>query len=452
MVTLFSPVGTADPLTQLGDGPMLHIVRYYKPDRVVLFLSPEMTAYESQDHRYTDAIRLLCKLTGQAAPSVEMVKSSRSDVQHFDAFIGVFEDQLKRIRKQDKHVDILANVSSGTPAMEQALVALGAFGEYNMRLLQVPTPRGGRNGRDDRENPVEFDLETLWELNPDNYENAGVNRVEEVSLPNFKDRIIRQNVKALLDGYDYDAALILARQSPQIPDQVLSQVKAASDRLNLAMPSSGRQPTAYQKLSEYLSVQEVRMKQGRWADFVRAMTPAYTHTAILQLQKHGLPPSKYLLSKSNDDDGYTDRLSFAAIEGDEKLSTTLSDVLEKQSRFVHIENWMLEKLINVYCPEEISFKFQLVRALEEGSRNDLAHKIVRANKDEIERAGWEKACEKARKSGLGSDYLTSEFGRRGWDAGKITFEEVMNALLELAGVNSGKYDDINRQIFGLLRR
>ncbi len=32
---LFSPIGTADPITALGDGPMLHIVRHYRPIVVV---------------------------------------------------------------------------------------------------------------------------------------------------------------------------------------------------------------------------------------------------------------------------------------------------------------------------------------------------------------------------------------------------------------------------------
>ena len=56
MVTLFSPVGTADPVTQLGDGPLLHIIRHRRPDRVVLFLSPAMTQFQRQDERYTRAI------------------------------------------------------------------------------------------------------------------------------------------------------------------------------------------------------------------------------------------------------------------------------------------------------------------------------------------------------------------------------------------------------------
>lgn len=63
MTTLFSPVGTADPITQLGDGPLLHIIRHRKPDRVVLFLSPAMSAYQMQDSRYTKAIELLVEAT-----------------------------------------------------------------------------------------------------------------------------------------------------------------------------------------------------------------------------------------------------------------------------------------------------------------------------------------------------------------------------------------------------
>ena len=45
MRTLFSMIGTADPITQLGDGPMLHIVRHCVPDKVVLFLSPKMARH-----------------------------------------------------------------------------------------------------------------------------------------------------------------------------------------------------------------------------------------------------------------------------------------------------------------------------------------------------------------------------------------------------------------------
>ena len=38
MKVLFSPIGNSDPWSNDRDGEMLHIVRHYKPDVVVLFL------------------------------------------------------------------------------------------------------------------------------------------------------------------------------------------------------------------------------------------------------------------------------------------------------------------------------------------------------------------------------------------------------------------------------
>lgn len=38
MKVLFSPIGNSDPWSNDRDGAMLHIVRHYKPDVVVLFL------------------------------------------------------------------------------------------------------------------------------------------------------------------------------------------------------------------------------------------------------------------------------------------------------------------------------------------------------------------------------------------------------------------------------
>ena len=144
MSVLFSPIGTVDPLTQLGDGPMLHIIRHYRPERVVLFLSPEMAEYQEQDQRYTKAIELLSAECHEGdVPTIELVKSNTTDVYKFDVYISEFEQKLNEIGKENGGDTILVNASSGTPAMEEALVALGAFGRLNLTPLQVPTPRKG---------------------------------------------------------------------------------------------------------------------------------------------------------------------------------------------------------------------------------------------------------------------------------------------------------------------
>lgn len=39
---LFSPIGGSDPIRNFRDGSMLHICRYYLPDKVILYLTGEM--------------------------------------------------------------------------------------------------------------------------------------------------------------------------------------------------------------------------------------------------------------------------------------------------------------------------------------------------------------------------------------------------------------------------
>ena len=53
---LFSPVGDTDPVRGCCDGACLHIVRHYRPTRVILFYTQEMEEKERHDHRYTRAI------------------------------------------------------------------------------------------------------------------------------------------------------------------------------------------------------------------------------------------------------------------------------------------------------------------------------------------------------------------------------------------------------------
>ena len=59
MRILFSPLGDTDPVRGCYDGAMLHIVRHYQPERVVLFYTHDMAEKERHDHRYTRAVQRL---------------------------------------------------------------------------------------------------------------------------------------------------------------------------------------------------------------------------------------------------------------------------------------------------------------------------------------------------------------------------------------------------------
>lgn len=409
MKILFSPIGTADPLTTLGDGPMLHIVRHYQPDKVILFLSPKMAGYQDKDGRYTDAIERLCDLTGQAEPTIGFVRSPRPDVHHFDAYIADFESEMKKLRKEYKSSAILVNVSSGTPAMEQALVALGAFGEYDITLLQVATPRKDTNESCDRENQDDYDFEALWELYSDNEIEGEQSRIEEVALPSFKDRIVRENILSLIDAYDYEAASVLAAKSPSISVSALSKIYRARDELNLILQTSNDK----ERLRAHLWVLEVRMKQGHWADFVRSLTPAYTYTAEFELEKCGLPKSRYLKNGSDTE------LDEVKVDSDGKLCKILGPAVRGSSPH-YISNKYLSGLVEAYCSSDVAQRLRPVRDIERKWRNKLAHDIVPASKREIEAKSH------------------------------TTFESVTQTLFELNHMDRGHYDDLNKQIRGLL--
>lgn len=61
---LFTPVGGTDPisLNNYHDGSILHICRFYKPDKVILYMSKEMLDFQEKDDRYRYCLDRLAKM------------------------------------------------------------------------------------------------------------------------------------------------------------------------------------------------------------------------------------------------------------------------------------------------------------------------------------------------------------------------------------------------------
>lgn len=56
MRILYTPVGDTDPIRGCYDGGMLHIVRHYNPDMVILVLSKDMEQKEESNRRFSKAL------------------------------------------------------------------------------------------------------------------------------------------------------------------------------------------------------------------------------------------------------------------------------------------------------------------------------------------------------------------------------------------------------------
>ena len=77
------------------------------------------------------------------------------------------------------------------------------------------------------EDPKIYDVETSWELNQDNEPNFP-NRCQEVHSEHLLVKIKKESIQRLLNAFNYQAALILAREiSDFIPPKVMKMLEAA---------------------------------------------------------------------------------------------------------------------------------------------------------------------------------------------------------------------------------
>lgn len=131
---LFSAVGSTDPISGQHDGALLHIIRFYRPDTVYLYMSKEICQLEDKDRRYTYCLEKLKEFENISFEIKYIKRPNLVDVHIFDFFLDEFRSILTEIYT-DEEDEILLNVSSGTPAMKSALQILSAFFEKPMRPI-----------------------------------------------------------------------------------------------------------------------------------------------------------------------------------------------------------------------------------------------------------------------------------------------------------------------------
>ena len=327
---------------------------------------------------------------GFAAPSFEVIPSNVNEVYSFDRYITIFEEALENLSVAYQGEKLLVNVSSGTPAMEQALVALGSFGRLDLQLLQVLTPREGVNKRDDREDPDNYDLCFMADWVEEIEASRDFkSRIIEVKTPNFYDRVLRENVVALVGRYEYGAAYQLGTQMSLVDDVTKEMILAAAERLDLNDKRSARvfggTPLSWKandRLAEYLYTMEVRLEQGRWADYLRAMTPALTEIMKRVLERSGLFEKSYM--EVGRDGKLTGRCDPTKIKADRRLAEAFNLRSDKP---IFVTDQQYSNLVAEYC-EDVQVKEQVLglRRVEQ-TRNTLAHEIRSSTKEALEREG-----------------------------------------------------------------
>ena len=390
---LFSPIGGSDPIRNYHDGSMLHICRNYLPDRVVLYLSGEMYQHHVQDNRYVYCLEELGRKMSHPFEIEVIVRDELTEVQDYEYFYTEFTKCINDIVAQmDEGDELLLNVSSGTPAMKNALIILATLAEFSFQPIQVSTPLKRSNYMD--ENTKKYEVQEQWEFDEDNEPQEGdTSRCEEIKSLNLVKLLKVNLLEKHLQAYDYTAALEIARDlKNHISVKATAMIEQANERnqLNTKRVNELAKKIDYQPmpvknqencdLLEYVLLLQMKVRRKEYADFIRAITPV-----VFELFYRVLKRQCHIDIKD-----YCDEKKSGLRWNLEKIKQTeVGDILQKEYaatgfRGGPVYSSQLKPLILHYSgSEKVNTLVTDLRHAEEKARNKAAHTIVSITNEKI---------------------------------------------------------------------
>ncbi|MFV8748546.1 type III-A CRISPR-associated CARF protein Csm6 [Staphylococcus epidermidis] len=225
MKVLFSPIGNSDPWRNDRDGAMLHIVRHYNLDKVVLYFT--RTIWEGNENRKGHKIYEWEKIIQTVSPNteVEIIIENVDNAQDYDVFKEKFHKYLKIIEDSYEDCEIILNVTSGTPQMESTLCLEYIVYPENKKCIQVSTPTKDSNAGIEYSNPKDKveEFEIVNEV-----EKKSEKRCKEINILSFREAMIRSQILGLIDNYDYEGALNLVSNQKSFRNGKLLRKKLLS--------------------------------------------------------------------------------------------------------------------------------------------------------------------------------------------------------------------------------
>ena len=261
MKILISAVGDTDPIRNFHDGPLLHIVRVYRPEKIVLVHS---------ERSLTKHDKLVKALKSIKDYSPEIIQDGGvlpdAKVAIFDEMYDTVSSIVKKYISDD---EIILNISSATPQIISAMFAVNRISDFNVTAVQVVTPQHKSNEGLRHDN--QEDIDTLIETNLDNQSDYTIRTLEDTGMK-FSLDLTKRNLKALIDNYDYQGALELLKKQKSFSNikELRKKLTEISDTIKIqGMPDkivkAKLSTKAQSALNSYLNIDR-NHKQGNIAE------------------------------------------------------------------------------------------------------------------------------------------------------------------------------------------
>ena len=283
---LFSCAGTTDPVRGEHDGPMLHILRHYRPESVYLFLTPEIAALAKKDSRFEKTIAWIGEHWDGYHPALHLIPCEVRDAHNIDALEQPMLEAMTQISRGNPETEILINLTSGTPQMQMILSQLAMDIRYRAKGVQVSNFEK-KSGSAKRTNEKEYDVELELTFNEDELPEAE-NRCIEPRMLAVRREYLRRQITTLLDERDFDAVEALKDDLPEELRLLVMHLAArnrlqSGDAQRLAGQLQGLpfklyvykcgSRTKYSEVSEYYLMTKNLVKAGNCTEFLLHLEP-----------------------------------------------------------------------------------------------------------------------------------------------------------------------------------
>lgn len=295
---LFSCIGTTDPVRGEHDGPMLHILRHYRPAEVCLFLTPEIHAMAQKDQRLEKTQQWMRDHWDGYAPRWNVISCPVTNAHDLDALDGPLHEAVNAAAKANPNAEILLNVTSGTPQMQMILSQMAMDTRYRTRGIQVSNFER-KSGSTERTNHKNYDIDLELEYNEDELPDSQ-NRCVEPKMYAFQREFIRRQISSLLERRDFPAVEQLTGFMPENLAKLVRHLSARSQLLsteavrlagevtglpfNLYSYRSGSR-AEYSRVCEYYLVMRNAVIAEQYSEFIVRMEPMTLTLQIAQLRR-----------------------------------------------------------------------------------------------------------------------------------------------------------------------
>ena len=304
------------------EGAILHIVRHYKPECVVLLFT---NTREEVDEKY-DILKDNIEGLSKGCEIIKIEDFDKDYIYDWKHTIDNFNAKLESIPQKYKEHKILINITSSTPHINLKL-CLEALNNDKLIPVQVLVSLDDLHTG---EKNVQREVCKRYE----EYEEI-VRRCVEPDIHSIRKPKIKSQLHSLISvgdvdkngKYNYHTAYNLLKYDKHIKKDLLNKIEEAMDRVNLNYKNDIEESKLkdMNRFREYYFVMKIKKIKGELSNFILRITPFITELFYYFLYSLNIEDLKNVFVQSGNDN-YINILKIKNVQLQEKISKYILEV------------------------------------------------------------------------------------------------------------------------------